>query len=101
MLSGLVAVGDKVSKLNGEDVLGAVAHDVVISMVKAARRPLLIHFVGKSAAAAALPAGAPPAPPAPPAGGGGAAGAPPPPQQGAPASIAGAMDAGSGLFDAL
>lgn len=44
-LSGLVAVGDKVSKINGEPVLGD-SHDVVIAKLKAAPRPLMIHFLG-------------------------------------------------------
>lgn len=48
MAGGLIAVGDRVSKLNGEDVLGAVSHDVLISMIKSAPRPLLLHFLGSS-----------------------------------------------------
>ena len=105
-MNGLVAVGDKVSKLNGEDVLGSFSHEVLVSMIKAAPRPLLLHFVGNSsvgnvastltttttAAAAATAADAaqkrPPPPP------------PPATQKSLPAPIS-SLDEGSGLFDAI
>lgn len=97
MINGLVAVGDKLSKVNGEDVLGLMSHEVIISMVKSAPRPLLLHFLG--AAVAAQPAARPEAPVAP------AASAPaaqpfaqPSAQQAGNTNLSTALDEGSGLF---
>jgi hypothetical protein len=64
---GLLGLGDKVSKVNGEDVLDR-PYEVVIAMLKSAPRPLVVHFLGNArrgagegggaAAAAAAAAGA-------------------------------------------
>jgi hypothetical protein len=43
--SGRIGVGDIVSKLNGEDVLG-IPHDVLMAKLRTAGRPLMVHFIG-------------------------------------------------------
>lgn len=47
--SGMVKVGDKISKINGQDVLGDI-YDVVVAKLKSAPRPLLVHFLGSFSA---------------------------------------------------
>lgn len=42
---GIISIGDKVSKVNGEDVLDNT-YDVIIAKLKSAPRPLVIHFLG-------------------------------------------------------
>jgi len=66
--SGRVMVGDLVSKVNGLDVVGE-PHSVLLSRLRAAGRPVVVHFVGffggkgaaaeAGAGAAAAGAGAP------------------------------------------
>ena len=46
-----ISVGDKVSKIAGENVIGQ-AYAVVIAQLKAAKRPLVVHFLGLSKSAA-------------------------------------------------
>ena len=113
LINGLVAVGDKVSKLNGDDVLGSVSHDVLIVMIKSAPRPLLLHFVGNSSVGAAGGAGAssalPPVTTAVPKSSSTAANtfdqkttsAVPALSRSLPAPISSTLDEGSGLFDAI
>ena len=36
----------RLSKINGENVIGDV-HDVVVAKVRAARRPMVMHFIGE------------------------------------------------------
>lgn len=70
-----VRPGDRVSKINGEDALSD-GYDMVVARLKAARRPVLIHFLGElpprpadgapaaaAAAASSAPASAVPSPP--------------------------------------
>lgn len=96
MINGLVAVGDKISKVNGEDVLGLTSHSVITSMIQTAPRPLLLHFLGT--AVVAQPAKRPQAPAAP------VAPIPAQPYADASAQAAStsnmttALDEGSGLF---
>ena len=42
---GIISIGDKVSKINGEDVLDNT-YDIIIAKIKSAPRPLVIHFLG-------------------------------------------------------
>lgn len=44
-MSGLIQVGDKVSKINGADSLSDT-HDVIVAKLRTAPRPLMIHFLG-------------------------------------------------------
>ena len=46
-----ICVGDKVSKLAGENVIG-LSYALVIAQIKAAKRPLVVHFLGVSRSAA-------------------------------------------------
>ena len=60
-----ICVGDKVSKLAGENVIG-LSYALVIAQIKAAKRPLVVHFLGVSRSAAESAAAmAGPASPAP------------------------------------
>lgn len=43
--SGLISIGDCVSKIDGESVFED-PYDVIVEKVKAAQRPVLIHFLG-------------------------------------------------------
>lgn len=43
--AGVVSIGDRVSKINGETVLGWT-HDQVVEAIKASRRPMMLHFLG-------------------------------------------------------
>ena len=47
MSSSCVQVGDKVSKIAGEDVLGK-PHELIIALLKASKRPVVVHFLGES-----------------------------------------------------
>ena len=44
-LSGLIGIGDCVSKVQGESVL-TTSFESTIEMIRVARRPLLLHFLG-------------------------------------------------------
>jgi hypothetical protein len=51
----IVRVGDKVSKVAGEDVIGQ-RYEMVVALLKAAKRPVVVHFLGVATAGAAAPA---------------------------------------------
>jgi hypothetical protein len=44
--SGVISVGAHVSRVNGEDVLGE-PYDVILAKLKAAARPMVVHFVSE------------------------------------------------------
>lgn len=44
---GILALGDKISKINGEDVVGTL-HDVLVTTLKVIPRPTVIHFLGEA-----------------------------------------------------
>lgn len=51
-------VGDRISKVGGEDVLGA-QFDLVVAKLKAAPRPLCVHFIGEAPVGVAMSFDAP------------------------------------------
>jgi len=46
-----ICAGDKVSKIAGENVIGH-SYEMIVAQVKAAKRPLVVHFLGMSRSAA-------------------------------------------------
>lgn len=53
-LSGLIGIGDCVSKVQGESVL-TISFEEIIERIRVARRPLLLHFLGHPLPVAATP----------------------------------------------
>jgi len=47
MRTSSVQIGDKVSKIAGEDVLGK-PHELIIALLKASKRPVVVHFLGEA-----------------------------------------------------
>lgn len=45
-IAGTIRIGDKLTKINGANCLGDV-YEIVVAKLKAARRPMVIHFLGE------------------------------------------------------
>jgi hypothetical protein len=46
MKTACIQIGDKVSKIAGDDVLGK-PHELIIALIKASKRPVIVHFLGE------------------------------------------------------